>query len=243
VTRALIVCPTKRPENHDRLISQWRQQSVAVPLVLVGSSGGPWTVRAQLAGALVLSGYHTIGDARNAGMALARELRFDWVIGWDDDDYHGPRRVEWTLAAIHDGLDALAGGIGFVRQEDGLFHYGGGADLCYGHSSAWRASGCEAPSFPPTSFGEDLAWTTAARRAGLRLGRLDPWGLVYSRRGEDHAYRAPRLGFDLTHAPIRRIGEEPDAWVDEPGPPGCLAGYPSVPTPSPAAVFAQLGQG
>jgi|GEM_PF-996127 len=68
----------------------------------------------------------TVGDLRNLGLAHAAG---DFVISWDDDDWHHPRRIETQMNARRDGAAVLLknrihhnfqnGSAGYDRADDG----------------------------------------------------------------------------------------------------------------------------
>lgn len=60
-----------------------------------------------------------LGRKREALIQLARG---DVMVLWDDDDWHGPRRISVQVAAIHDGKEAsVFGGIRSYEESSGAF--------------------------------------------------------------------------------------------------------------------------
>lgn len=209
----MIVCPFKRADRIDAVLGQWRGQTLASSLVLIGSKHGSWCELADDAGATVEFA-DTIGDARNVGLDTARAVGEEWAVFWDDDDYHGPGQLE-MIDRLSAHSDVITAGIGFVRHAAGLYLYNSRApEYFYGHSSAARVS--VAPRFPSRSFGEEEAWSRDLIRAGARATLAPPWHLIYSRLGMGHAYPASDAIFMHVHGPAIRIGDEPDSFVDTP---------------------------
>ena len=48
---------------------------------------------------IMVPGKNTLGDLRNIGI---NEAKGDWIIQWDDDDYHHPHRILYQMAHRRD---------------------------------------------------------------------------------------------------------------------------------------------
>lgn len=197
--RVLICCPLGRPQNRDRVLEMFRRQTLSSALRLVCKDDAP-----------------TIGEARNWGLRFARDTRIEWVVQWDDDNYYGPRYVERIMETVSlmPDLDVVSMGLGFVRDGSELWHFPKGVGFYPGHSTAVRVAA--AHQFEHVSLGEDVRWSEVAAARGLRGAFVEPWGLVYDRTGDDHAYDADRTEFLRSFGPTVPLGRQPDSFVDTP---------------------------
>jgi ADP-heptose:LPS heptosyltransferase/glycosyltransferase involved in cell wall biosynthesis/SAM-dependent methyltransferase len=114
----------------------------------------------------------TLGAKRNAACAAAAG---DIIVHWDDDDWYGPQRIEYQVAALlNDGADLC--GIDRVLFMDptarqaweyvypaGATPWVCGATLCY-RKELWRAH-----PFADVGIGEDTRFVAAARGARVRV--------------------------------------------------------------------------
>ena len=205
--RLIIVTPLGRPERLSHVLAMWRSQTGAADLVLVANNAGEWVTSAKAAGANVIVGVSSIGEARNAGLDFARAGGYEWVVFWDDDDFHAPRSVEIVVEHATN-RDVLTSGVGVVRHDDGVYLYPFSAAYFYGHSTSVRTS--IAPRFPHVSLGEEATWTGELVRRGARVGALPPWITVYNRTGSGHAYPADRRIFEDAHGPSVFVGDVSD---------------------------------
>lgn len=197
--KPLICCPLGREENRDRVIAMRESQTILCDILFVTKKDAP-----------------TIGEARNHGIRHARIYGYEWVIQWDDDNYYGPEYVARILAPLSSrpSLSAITMGLGFVRNGPELWYFPKGAGFLPGHSTAVRAG--SAHMFEHVSRGEDVQWSEVAILRCLRVATVDPWGLVYDRTGDGHAYDADATEFLRSFGPAVPLGRQPDSYVDTP---------------------------
>ncbi len=217
----LIVMPFTRWENLDRVLAQWRKQTMPVRLVLVTTELAMKAVvdvdhaAADAEGVDVIVTRPSIGAAKNAGLVRARELGASWVLFLDDDDYHGPRLVESIAQAAHEAephVHALSVGVRFVRFDDGLFLFRTPFAFCPGHCTAARVG--SVPDFKTIPRGEDNEWS---HRLGMKHAKqLPPWHFIYDRRTSSaHAMDKPAAKFKMEFGHHVNFGDKPDSFVDD----------------------------
>ena len=180
----LISCimPTRgRPGFVARAIAYFRRQDYPNrQLVIVHRDDGdlPEAVEAEDI-LLVRTDEESIGAMRNRAVAAAGG---DIIAHWDDDDWHGPRRLSRQAAPILDGVADITGlndtlflvvpGEDYWEVTPDLFarlfvenvH---GGTLMF-HRDAWRRSG----PYPEISLREDADFLSRAVADGARLCRL-----------------------------------------------------------------------
>lgn len=208
----IIVCPFSRPQNLGLVLSMWQQQTRSVGLVLVAKDRSWDVLRAESAGAIVLSGCDTVGGAKNAGIGYGIASGESWATVWDDDDYYGPQYVEQAEDNIDENVDVLTQGIGFVRFEDGLYYFEKPIHFTPGHCTTFRLA--SVPKFPEASLGEDVDWSHQLDWSRVR--QIPPWHMVYHREGTGHAFETSKVEFAKQFEPSRYIGDVPDTFVDAP---------------------------
>lgn len=155
----------------------------------------------------------TIGHARNMGIYYARKVNAEWIVQWDDDNYYGPGYVRGLIDHGEKAdLEVVSAGLGFVRDGEELWHFPSAVGFYPGHSTAVRAR--SAHLFHPISLGEDVQWSLDAKRRWLRGGFVEPWGLVYDRTGDGHAYNACNTEFLRSFGPAIPLGKRRNEFVD-----------------------------
>lgn len=121
----------------------------------------------------------SIGAKRNRGAQLARG---ELIAQWDDDDWHGPRRLSRQAAPILDGRADISGlnDILFLSSASGQYWHASpalfarmfvenvsGGTLVF-RRALWESHG----PYPETSMREDADFLRQALRGGARLCRL-----------------------------------------------------------------------
>jgi glycosyltransferase involved in cell wall biosynthesis len=135
----------------------------------------------------------SIGEKRNTG---SRAARGTIVAQWDDDDYHGPDRLQRQVAPLLDGSADVTGLQGALFFEPAPWTFWRcspvlharmfvedivGGTLVY-HRAVWE----RLAQYPTTSLREDADFLVAAMLRGARLARV-PAGesYVYLRHGRN----------------------------------------------------------
>ncbi|GAA2834831.1 glycosyltransferase family 2 protein [Kitasatospora sp. CM 4170] len=164
----------------------------------------------------------SIGAKRNIAVQGARG---EIVVGWDDDDWHGPGRISAQTAPLLAGTADLTG-LGtpvFLDTRTGWFWecddpqwclFAGqviGGTLAFPRSW-WLTSG----GFPDTSLGEDVHFAAAALRRHARLVAMPADGrfLCVRHPGNTWGFDAGGLGDHDGRGPWRRV--PPPDWLPEP---------------------------
>lgn len=192
----MIVVPLGRPERENDVMAMWRAQTRRSELLLVRGTG-------------------SAGARRNEGLATARERGVEWVVFWDDDNYYGPRYLEDFERAAPEA-DVISRGLGFVRNGPALWDFSARKlGFFPGHSTAVRVS--IALDMPDCTGGEEIPWSRSLVALGARVTWLPPTCLVYDRSAGDHGYDSTWPEFLMAFGPGVNLGEQPDAYADEPG--------------------------
>jgi hypothetical protein len=115
------------------------------------------------------TGRQVLGDKRNRLCELASG---DFILHWDDDDWHSPDRIARQCAALEAsgadmcGLDRVT-----FLADDGAkawdYVYGGGRRWVCGGSLAYRRAFWEGHRFPAMASGEDTDWVFSAAGANI----------------------------------------------------------------------------
>lgn len=233
--RLLAAVALSRPLRANAVAATIRRQRTEAEWLVVengaaaGAFAGPASVRRSRCSA---------GAARNVALAYARENSFDWVTFLDDDDYYGPHYLTEIVDAIVAGeADVLHKGVGFVRFDDALWLFDCSTRHVMSNTLSVRVA--SAPEFLELSEPEEPAWTRAAAERGLRIRRLPPWHHVWDRSGDPakHVFKGGRAALRASFGEATVIGNEPDAYVDNPRP---VAGLPVIEKPTTEELFADL---
>ena len=126
----------------------------------------------------------SVGAKRNLACERARG---DIILHWDDDDWHGPRRIRDSVAALADGRADLCGinPVLFYDLRSGkAWRYAYSADhrlWIYGASFAYRTSLWRQNRFADSDIGEDnvFLWNVPAERIRALSGACFQVSMVH----------------------------------------------------------------
>lgn len=105
VTAVMLTGDTRRRPLVKVAIECFQEQTyVDSELLIVNHSGERFDVAHGRIRELVVRRPDTLGDLRNIGLDNSQG---EYVISWDDDDWHHPRRIEAQLEACDDDHDAV----------------------------------------------------------------------------------------------------------------------------------------
>jgi glycosyltransferase involved in cell wall biosynthesis len=164
----------------------------------------------------------TTGAKRNMCCDLARG---EFILQWDDDDWHGPRRISLQTAALRAGdaeITGLTTGLffdlprwSFWRCTAELHRRMFVEDVNCGtlafHRKVWE----QGARYPDISLGEDVSFLRRVLRSGARLRRVDNEGqFIYLRHGRNTCSFVCGLHIDETE--WQRVAE-PDCLLKDRG--------------------------
>src|SRR5688572_24273372 len=105
VTAVMLTGDTRRRPLAEISIECFRAQThLDSELLIINHSGERFDVADDRIRELPVARLDTLGDLRNVGLENARG---EYVISWDDDDWHHPRRIEAQVEACDDDHDAV----------------------------------------------------------------------------------------------------------------------------------------
>jgi hypothetical protein len=198
----LIVVPFSRIQNAERIHEMWKAQTVKCDLVAIPKDGCPDFLPH-------LGPQNSIARALNAGIQYAKQVGHPWIAFWDDDNYYGPSYCEHMQ---REEFDVVTQGVGFVRHDDGLYHYGNRIRFCPTHSTAVKTE--TVPLFPEHDgrYHHDELWSTLIDPK--RTAHVTGWHSVYYRTSGHHACALSTQQFMSTFGPATYLGEVEDCVVD-----------------------------
>jgi glycosyltransferase involved in cell wall biosynthesis len=135
----------------------------------------------------------SIGEKRNLG---ARDARGAVIVHWDDDDYHGPDRVQRQVAPLFEGTADVTGLFDALFFEPAAWTFWRASpalhakmfveDVHGGTLAYRRAVWDQLAHYPRTNLREDADFLVAAMRRGARLARVPAnASYVYLRHGRN----------------------------------------------------------
>ncbi len=162
----------------------------------------------------------SIGAKRNRG---CQEARGAFIAQWDDDDWHGPRRLSAQLAPLLAGRATVSGlrmpvyldlaRWDFWQVSESLHRRLFAHDVVGGTLVFRRELWERLARYPSRSLAEEAGWLTAALARGATLARVPADGLfVYVRHGANTWRFACGSHLDATQ--WRRVGEPTELGAD-----------------------------
>lgn len=142
-----------------------RQNYGACDLLVINTGASLEISKANVREVCLDQGAMTLGDLRNLGL---EEARGEFVIQWDDDDWHHPDRIAAQIEFSDDGEPCLLGEQirhSFTTRRSFVAVIGSGI-----HGTILHRRDCT-PRYPSLARGEDAVFTESFSKHGILHGK------------------------------------------------------------------------